>query len=52
MYAASAGKHEVVRCLLQAGAATGVETPDGFTALDMAATIECLTLLRRKRAAP
>jgi rhodanese-related sulfurtransferase len=47
MYAASAGKSDVVAALLDNGADTAPETPDGFTALDMAATIECLTLLRR-----
>ncbi len=47
MYAASAGKAAVVERLLAAGADTRLETLDGFSALDMAATIECLTLLRR-----
>jgi rhodanese-related sulfurtransferase len=47
MYAASSGKADVVAKLLEHGAETAPETPDGFTALDMAATIECLTLLRR-----
>jgi rhodanese-related sulfurtransferase len=47
MYAASAGKAAVVERLLAAGASLTPETLDGFTALDMAATIECLTLLRR-----
>jgi rhodanese-related sulfurtransferase len=47
MYAASAGKAGAVARLLERGAETAPETPEGFTALDMAATIECLTLLRR-----
>ena len=46
MYAASTGKAGVVATLLEAGADTAPETPEGFTALDMAATIECLKLLR------
>ncbi len=46
VYAASAGKAAAVERLLQAGADLAPETPDGFTALDMAATIECLTVLR------
>lgn len=47
MYAASAGKPAVVERLLLAHADISPETPDGFTALDMAASIECLTLLRQ-----
>lgn len=47
MYAASAGLADIVERLLARGANTEPETLDGFTALDMAATIECLTLLRR-----
>lgn len=46
MYAASAGKHEVVARLLAHGVDPRPETPEGFTAMDMAATIECLSLLR------
>lgn len=46
MYAASAGKASVVARLLEAGASTALATLDDFTALDMAATIECLALLR------
>ena len=45
MYAASSGRDGVVARLLALGADTAAET-DGFTALDMAATIECLALLR------
>jgi thiosulfate/3-mercaptopyruvate sulfurtransferase len=47
MYAASTGKHAVVEALLAADANPQLETLDGFSALDMAATIECLRLLRR-----
>ena len=46
MYAASTGKHAVVEMLLSAGADPQLKTLDDFTALDMAATIECLRLLR------
>ena len=45
MYAASSGRDGVVAHLLAKGADTAAET-DGFTALDMAATVECLALLR------
>lgn len=47
MYAASTGKHAVVEKLLAAGADPLLKTLDDFSALDMAATIECLRLLRR-----
>jgi thiosulfate/3-mercaptopyruvate sulfurtransferase len=47
MYAASAGKAAIAERLLAKGADTGLETLDGFTALDLAATVECLALLRR-----
>jgi rhodanese-related sulfurtransferase len=47
MYAASTGKHAVVEKLLAAGATPQLKTLDDFSALDMAATIECLQLLRR-----
>jgi rhodanese-related sulfurtransferase len=47
MYAASTGKHEVVEKLLAAGARPHIKTLDDFSALDMAATIECLRLLLR-----
>ncbi len=46
MYAASSGKDGVVGRLLARGADTTPETLDGFTALHMAATAECLALLR------
>jgi len=47
MYAASTGKADVLERLLAKGADTAPETLDGFTAIDMAATVECLALLRR-----
>jgi rhodanese-related sulfurtransferase len=47
MYGASSGKAWVVERLLAKGADTAPETLDGFTALDLASTVECLTLLRR-----
>lgn len=47
MYAASTGKHAVVEALLAAGAYPKLETLDGFSALDMAATLGSLNLLRR-----
>ncbi|MGJ4995375.1 ankyrin repeat domain-containing protein [Bradyrhizobium sp. HKCCYLS3077] len=46
MYASSSGKAEVVAHLLAKGADIESETLDGFSALDMAASLECLTLLR------
>jgi rhodanese-related sulfurtransferase len=46
MYAASTGKHAVVEMLLASGADSRLTTLDDFSALDMAATIECLRLLR------
>lgn len=51
MYAASTGKHAVLDALLAAGADPAPRTLDDFSALDMAATIECLRLLRRVEAA-
>lgn len=47
MYAASSGKDTIVARLLQAGVDTGVKTPDDFTALDMAASLVSLRLLRK-----
>ncbi len=47
MYAASTGKHAVVDQLLASGADPLLTTLDDFSALDMAASIECLQLLRR-----
>ncbi|MBC7858341.1 MAG: ankyrin repeat domain-containing protein [Burkholderiaceae bacterium] len=46
MYAASSGKAEVVALLLAAGADPRLKSPDDFTALDLAATLPCLQLLR------
>lgn len=46
MYGASSGKASVVARLLAKGADTTPETLDGFTALDLASTLECLALLR------
>lgn len=46
MYAASSSKPEIVRTLLALGADPLIRTQDDFTALDMAASIECLQLLR------
>ena len=51
MYCASSGKAEVVERLLAKGANTAPETLDGFTALDLASTLECLALLRPARRA-
>ncbi len=49
MYAASSGKAAVVERLLAKGADVTPETLDGFSALDLAGTIECLSLLRPRR---
>lgn len=49
MYAASSGKAAVVERLLAKGADVTAETLDGFSALDLAGTIECLALLRPAR---
>lgn len=49
MYAASAGKTEVVKFLLQAGANPRLANQDGFTALDLAANLEILRLLKPYR---
>jgi len=46
MYAASSSKPEIVRTLLGLGADPRIQTQDDFSALDMAASIECLQLLR------
>lgn len=47
MYASSTGKHAVVQTLLARGANPDLESLDGFTALDVAATLECLRRLQR-----
>jgi len=49
MYAASSGKAAVVERLLAKGADLTPETPDGFSALDLAQTVECLRLLRPRQ---
>jgi ankyrin repeat protein len=49
MYAASAGKTEVVEFMLRAGAEPGLQNQDGFTALDLAVNLEILTLLKPAR---
>lgn len=46
MYAASSGKPDIVRVLLALGADPLIQTQDDFSALDMAANVECLQLLR------
>jgi rhodanese-related sulfurtransferase len=56
MYAASSSKPAIVKRLLELGADPALGTQDDFTALDMAASLECLRLLRavtpRARPAP
>jgi len=47
MYAASSGKAEVVRTLLALGADPDLRSQDDFSALDMAANLDCLLLLRQ-----
>ena len=49
MYAASSGKAAIVERLLALGADVTPETLDGFSALDLAGSVECLSLLRPKR---
>mgnify|MGYP006192648801 FL=1 len=49
MYAASSGKAAVLRQLLALGADASLRTQDDFSALDMAASVECLRLLRPAR---
>jgi rhodanese-related sulfurtransferase len=46
IYAASAGKTEVVAFLLEAGADPELKTEDDFTALELAANVEILKLLK------
>ncbi len=48
MYAASAGKSKALKALLDAGADLDYEL-DGVSALDMAATLECLNLMRAEK---
>ncbi len=49
MYAASSGKAAIVERLLAKGADATRETPDGFSALDLAQTVECLKLLHPRQ---
>ena len=46
-YSSSTGKHLVVAQLLQAGANPLLTTQDDFSALDLAANLECLRLLKQ-----
>ena len=46
MYAASSGKAKMIELLLELGANAGLVNQDGANAGDMAATIDCLQLLR------
>jgi ankyrin repeat protein len=46
IYAASAGRLEALRVLAEAGADLGIRTPDGFDALDSAATLPVLRFLK------
>lgn len=48
MYASSAGKDKWVAYFLEKGANTQLVNHDDFSALDLASTIECLRLLRKK----
>lgn len=52
MYAASSGKHGVVATLLELGANPRLVSQDDFSALDMAASVECLQLLRAATRSP
>jgi len=47
MYAASAGKDAVVHCLLICGADPNLVSSDGFSALDLAGSIQVVRLLRK-----
>lgn len=47
IYAVSSGKHAVVERLLQAGANPAITTQDDFSAMDLAATRECLRLMKQ-----
>jgi uncharacterized protein len=46
IYSSSSGKSAMVKQLLQADANPELTTQDDFSALDLAATVECLKLLR------
>ena len=51
IYCASAGKTPLVRLLLDAGADAGLMTLDDFTALELAANIHCMRMLKEARGA-
>lgn len=51
IYCASAGKTPLVKLLLEAGADAELMTLDDFTALELAANLNCLTLLKAAKAA-
>ncbi|MFH1815058.1 MAG: ankyrin repeat domain-containing protein [Pseudomonadota bacterium] len=46
MYTASSGKHDMLALLLECGADPMIRTDDDYLAADLAATVECLRLLR------
>jgi rhodanese-related sulfurtransferase len=46
MYASSSSKPEIVRTLLELGADPFIQTQDDYSAMDMAASLPCLQLLR------
>jgi ankyrin repeat protein len=46
MYAASSGKYEMTKILIDAGADVSIKNPDDFTALDLAASSKILRLLK------
>ena len=49
IYCASAGKAQLVRQLMEAGADPNLMTLDDFTALELASNLECLRLLKAAR---
>lgn len=49
IYCASTGKTPLVRMLLDAGANTALVTLDDFTALELAANIHCMRMLKEVR---
>ena len=51
IYCASSGRSPLVKLLLEAGANPQLQTHDDFTALELAADLECLHLLKRARLA-
>jgi rhodanese-related sulfurtransferase len=46
MYASSSSKPEIVQALLEVGADPFIQTQDDYSAMDMAASLPCLQLLR------